>query len=269
MLPKIIHYCWFGKGPLPEEAKKCISSWEKYCPGYEIRRWDETNFDIKCCKYVEDAYKSKKWAFVSDFARFCILYNYGGIYFDTDVEMIKNIDDIVEKGPFMGMEHVGKVNPGLGLGGNKGLDLFKEIIDEYMTSNFYKFPGVQEDENVVGKVTKVLIRKGFQTDLSSIQIVQNIFIYPTEFFAPFDYITKELKITKNTRTIHHYSGTWINKKEIKINELKNESTRCNNRILKKILKLKILILKVDNRINELGIAEFLKYCIWVIRNKSK
>ena len=104
MIPKIIHYCWFGGNPLPELAVKCIESWKKYCPDYEIKRWDESNFDLNCCDYVKEAYRAKKWAFVSDYARFKVLYDEGGLYFDTDVELIKPIDDIIERGPFMGAE---------------------------------------------------------------------------------------------------------------------------------------------------------------------
>ena len=104
MIPKIIHYCWFGGNPLPELAVKCIESWKKYCPDYEIKRWDESNFDLNCCDYVKEAYQAKKWAFVSDYVRFKVLYNEGGLYFDTDVELIKSIDDILAHGPFMGVE---------------------------------------------------------------------------------------------------------------------------------------------------------------------
>lgn len=104
MIPKIIHYCWFGGNPLPELAVKCIESWKKYCPDYEIKRWDESNFDLKCCDYVKEAYQAKKWAFVSDYVRFKVLYDEGGLYFDTDVELIKPIDDILARGPFMGVE---------------------------------------------------------------------------------------------------------------------------------------------------------------------
>lgn len=104
MIPKIIHYCWFGGNPLPELAVKCIESWKKYCPDYEIKRWDESNFDLNCCDYVKEAYQAKKWAFVSDYARFKVLYDDGGLYFDTDVELIKPIDDILARGPFMGVE---------------------------------------------------------------------------------------------------------------------------------------------------------------------
>ena len=104
VIPKIIHYCWFGGNELSELAKKCISSWRKYCPDYEIIEWNESNFDINLCQYVREAYKEKKWAFVSDYARFWILYNFGGIYMDTDVELIKSIDDLVEYGSYMGCE---------------------------------------------------------------------------------------------------------------------------------------------------------------------
>lgn len=104
MIPKIIHYCWFGRGPLPELAQKCITSWKKYLPDYEIKEWNEDNFDVNIIPYTAEAYKAKKYAFVSDYARFWILYKFGGIYFDTDVEVIRPIDDIVERGNFMGFE---------------------------------------------------------------------------------------------------------------------------------------------------------------------
>ena len=103
-IPKVIHYCWFGRNPLPEMAIKCIESWKKFLPDYEIKEWNEDNFDIRINPYVEEAYHMKKYAFVSDFARFWVLYNYGGIYFDVDVELLKPIDDILAKGPFMGLE---------------------------------------------------------------------------------------------------------------------------------------------------------------------
>ena len=102
MIPKIIHYCWFGRNPLPDSAKKCIESWRKFFPEYEIKEWNEDNFDVHLIPYVEEAYNAKKYAFVSDYARFWILYFYGGVYFDTDVEVIRPMDDILAKGGFMG-----------------------------------------------------------------------------------------------------------------------------------------------------------------------
>lgn len=132
MIPKIIHYCWFGGNPLPELAVKCIESWKKYCPDYEIKRWDESNFDLKCCDYVKEAYQAKKWAFVSDYVRFKVLYDEGGLYFDTDVELIKPIDDILACGPFMGVEVGQPIN-----------ERFQAKIDAVM-------PDIDEDTHMEG-----------------------------------------------------------------------------------------------------------------------
>ena len=130
MIPKIIHYCWFGRNPLPESAQKCIASWRKFFPDYEIVEWNEDNFDVRSIPYTAQAYDAKKYAFVSDYARFKILYEHGGIYFDTDVEVIRPFDDILARGAFMGYEIdpkegdiTGYVAPGLGLGVNPGLGL--------------------------------------------------------------------------------------------------------------------------------------------------
>ena len=128
-IPHVIHYCWFGGNPLGENELKCIGSWERFLPGYKIVRWDESNFDVRCCEYVSEAYDAKKWAFVSDYARFKILYDQGGLYFDTDVELIRPIDDLLAEGPFMGFEvdcgsgQQPYVNAGLGLAANSGLSL--------------------------------------------------------------------------------------------------------------------------------------------------
>ena len=132
-IPKIIHYCWFGGKELPESAKKCIDSWKRFFPDYKIKEWNESNFDINYCDYTKEAYEAKKWAFVSDVARFKILYENGGFYFDTDVEVIKSFDDIISNGAFMGFENDKKclVNPGLGLGVEAGNQFYKEMLDLY------------------------------------------------------------------------------------------------------------------------------------------
>ena len=139
MIPKIIHYCWFGGKPLPKLAKKCIASWKKFCPDYEIKEWNESNFDLNSCTYVKEAYDSKKYAFVSDYARFWILHRYGGVYFDTDVELLKSIDDILADGAFMGVENFVaeqnkakiSINPGLGIAAEPGMLIYQEILDFY------------------------------------------------------------------------------------------------------------------------------------------
>lgn len=226
MIPKIIHYCWFGGNPLPVSAKKCIASWRKFLPDYEIKEWNESNFDVNSIPYTAEAYKAKKYAFVSDYARFYILYKYGGLYFDTDVEVIRNMDDIIARGPFMGCEGEAKqsknrlqdaattlgVNPGLGLGVNPGLGLVKEILNIYKDKNFLKSDGTQYDETIVTITTNLLCKKGLRYT-NDIQQVDGVWIYPKEFFCPKDYVTGKLSISKNSRSIHHYSATWIPKEQ--------------------------------------------------------
>lgn len=216
VIPKIIHYCWFGGNPLPDEAIKCIRSWKKYFPDYEIKEWNEHNYKLDSCDYVREAYQAKKWAFVSDYARFDILYKYGGLYFDTDVEVIKPMDDIVEKGSFMGVEsgwyESGSqqvlVAPGLGIAAPAGLALYKEIIDNYKNRHFYKKNGEKDTTTVVHTTTKILEKHGIQVK-GNLALCEDITIYPKEFFCPKDYNTGEVCITPNTRTIHHYSATWL------------------------------------------------------------
>ena len=223
MIPHVIHYCWFGGNPLPELAKKCIASWEKFLPGYEIKEWNETNFDVNCSNYVREAYQAQKWAFVSDYARFWILYNYGGLYFDTDVEVIKPIDDIIEKGAFMGCEVSDKCAPGLGLGVNPGLGLYKEILDSYDSAHFFNENGSYNYLTVVDRVTAILENYGFK-DVNSIQRIADINIYPKDYFCPMDYTTGKLEITSNTRTIHWYDASWLDNK-MKKRHIRNEQIR--------------------------------------------
>ncbi|MEE1059147.1 MAG: glycosyltransferase, partial [Treponema sp.] len=141
MIPKKIHYCWFGGNPLPDFAKRCIESWRKFFPDYEIIEWNEHNYDVHKIPYISQAYNAKKFAFVSDYARFDILYEHGGLYFDTDVEVIKPFDDLVEKGAFAGVECPGKLAAGLGLASPAASPIYKEILDSYKISNFINQDG--------------------------------------------------------------------------------------------------------------------------------
>lgn len=230
MIPRIIHYCWFGGNQLSERELKCIESWKAYCPGYEIREWNECNFDLSCCDYVKEAYRRKKWAFVSDYARFWILYQYGGLYFDTDVELIKSIDDIIAKGPFMGCESqkrnaknnvnnkMIKCAPGLGLGATPNLDIYKEMLDLYQNRHFIRGDGSLDMTTVVEHVSAILEKHGWDRRKSreAIQQVDGIWIYPAEYFCPMDYATGELYITGNTRSVHHYTASWKEKEEIQM-----------------------------------------------------
>lgn len=226
MIPRVIHYCWFGGNPLPEEAVKCIKTWKKYCPQYEIREWNESNFDIMSCEYVREAYKAKKWAFVSDYARFKILYEHGGIYFDTDVELIKTLETLIFKGSFMGCEEGEQllVAPGLGLGAEKKMDIYKEIIDYYECQKFYKNDGTINTDTVVKRVTDILYKYGFKGN-GEIEYVAGINIYPPEFFCPKNYYTGEVNVTSNTVSIHHYDATWYELEEKKDYEFQKFANR--------------------------------------------
>lgn len=215
---KYIHYCWFGGNPLPKDAVRCIESWKKYLPDYKIIEWNEKNFDLATsCTYVRQAYECKKWAFVSDYARFKILYEYGGLYFDTDVEVIKNLDDIIKNGNFMAEEmncfssqtkgDIFRVAPGLGLYAVPGLSIYRRILDVYESSTFLNEKGEFNGKTVVDYTTELLQRYGYKGD-GSIEHVEEINIYPPEYFCPMNPVTGEINITDNTFSIHHYTASW-------------------------------------------------------------
>lgn len=217
-IPKVIHYCWFGGNPLPALAEKCISSWKKYFPGYDIRRWDESNYDVDKIPYTREAYKAKKYAFVSDYARFDILHEYGGIYFDTDVEVIRPMDDIIAAGPFMGCENAynPEVNPGLGLGVNPGQGPYAEILEMYKNLKF----DPEHLTTVVTYVTAYLCTRGLK-NIPGIQEIDGIKIYPKDYFCPIDYKTGQMEITGNTCSIHHFAESWHGSREKLYKTVKN------------------------------------------------
>ena len=247
MIPKKIHYCWFGRNPLPDSALRCIASWKKYLPDYEILEWNEDNFDVNSIQYIAQAYKVKKYAFVSDYARFKILYEHGGLYFDTDVEVIKPMEEIGSRGPFLGFEinpvagktH-GAVNPGLGMGALQGMPLYKSILDYYHNLDFILSDGRQNiSDAVVNITTRELIKEGMQQQ-RGIQSVADIFVYPLDYFNPFDDATGRLNKTHNTYTIHWYSKTWLN-----VNPCRQQISRLVHRLLgvELLAKIKHLILR--------------------------
>ena len=219
MIPKIIHYCWFGRNPLPESALKCIASWRKFFPDYEIKEWNEDNFDVNMIQYTKEAYEAKKYAFVSDYARFWILYKYGGIYFDTDVEVIKTMDDIVERGPFMGIEVPSengtypKVAPGLGLGVTQAHPLYKVLLEMYETLRFKNEDGTLNQKTIVIYNSEVLRENGLNPT-NELQEVAGVWIYPDDYFNPLDSLTGRLELTENTRSIHWYMGSWSDKGQL-------------------------------------------------------
>lgn len=221
MIPKTIHYCWFGRSPLPKSAIKCINSWRKFFPEYEIQEWNEDNFDVNLIPYTAEAYQAKKYAFVSDYARFWILYHHGGIYFDTDVEVIKPMDDIITKGAFMGIEvEAGKDNPyplvapGLGIAVEQKHPFYKKLLDYYLGIHFLNEDGTLNQMTIVRHTSRLLVEEGMKAD-NQLQSVSGIWIYPKDYFNPLNDLTGQLTITSNTRTIHWYSRTWQKNSPVK------------------------------------------------------
>lgn len=229
LIPKVIHYCWFGGKPLDKLGQKCLESWKKYFSDYEIREWNENNFDVNCCRYIKEAYEAKKWAFVSDYVRFKILYEHGGVYFDTDVEAIKPFDKILSAGNFMGCERGSDVvAPGLGMAVAPGLDIIKEILDDYERSSFIKSDGALDLTTIVERTTKILKRHGL-SDTDKIQTIEGIRIYPPEYFCPINMETGKLTITPNTYSIHRFAGSW----EKKSSKFRGKVYRFINRVFGK------------------------------------
>lgn len=213
IIPPIIHYCWFGGNPLSQTAIRCIDSWRKYFPDYEIKEWNEQNFDVNLFSYTQEAYKMGMYAFVSDVARFWILYKYGGLYFDTDVEVIRSFEDIVQERAFMGWETADKnglqyINPGIGIGGMPQNKIFREILKKFESLSFYKKRGVYNSYTMVPLVTDLLIQKGLLRNGKK-QNVQGITIYPSEYFCPMNSITGKITLTPQTHSIHRFTMSWV------------------------------------------------------------
>ena len=210
MIPKTIHYCWFGGNPLPELAQRCIASWRKFLPDYEIREWNESNYDVRKIPYTAQAYDAKKYAFVSDYARFDILYEHGGVYFDTDVEVIKPFTSILQKGAYLGIEKGWQplVNAGLGMAVVPQDCFCKEILESYQDEKFIKPNGAYNQKTVVVRVSKILNKYGFK-EIDTFQVVHGLNIYPSDYFCPKDYRTGDVTVTENTCSIHHYEASWL------------------------------------------------------------
>lgn len=222
-IPKIIHYCWFGGKPLPDSAKKCIDSWKKYFPDYEIKQWNESNFDINLCNYTKEAYEREKYAFLSDVVRLFVIERFGGIYFDTDVEVISDYDDILKKGAFFGLESTGKLATGLGFGAEKNNWLVKAILDDYSNKHFVK-NGREDATPCPITNSRVAIKNGFSLTGNEIETVNGVTVYPRTFFNPKSGYAKQIKYTKDTHSIHHFDGSWLSKQEVHRASLRTKLT---------------------------------------------
>ncbi|MBO4601338.1 MAG: glycosyl transferase [Bacilli bacterium] len=239
-IPKIIHYCWFGNNPMPKIVKDCIKSWETKCPDYKIKLWNENNFDFNENEYVKQAYDAKKWAFVSDFARLFIIYNEGGVYLDTDVELLKKLDSLLEYDAFFAKEDDVNFNTGIGFGAKKHNNIVKKMLDSYNDKKFITKDGYDLTPCPITN-TKVINDLYPNMDLCDKKIIDNVCFLSKEYFCPIDYETGKKKITKNTIAIHHFSQSWLTRKD----KIKHFVKKClilligrNNakKIIKKIKK---------------------------------
>lgn len=219
MIDKVIHYCWFGGNPIPDDLQKCIDSWSIMCPDYRIVRWDETNYDVHKNKYMSDAYKEKKWSFVSDYARIDIIHQQGGIYLDTDVELVKSLDSLLQYDMFCGFEsrddlmdkhgidYEEAVNFGLGYGAVKGHPILKALLDYYDTLNFYNSDGTLNLVACPVYQTKIMKQYGLKANRKK-QVFDNCLVLPSDYLSPKSYLTGKITITENTIGIHHFKVSW-------------------------------------------------------------
>ena len=205
-IPKKIHYCWFGTNPLPKSAIKCINSWKKYCPGYEIIEWNESNFDVNCNEYCRTMYERKRWAFLTDYVRLRVIYENGGIYLDTDVQVIRSLDSLCKNGAYMGIENTGLVATGLGFAAEAGHWFIKENMEYYE-----KLRDFREVRSCPWITTELLTTYGYVKEKQNIQHVAGLTIYPEEYLCPKNERTGITKITKNTYSIHQFDASWYEK----------------------------------------------------------
>lgn len=212
-IPKIIHYCWFGGEEKPTTVVKYINNWKKKLPEYKFYEWNETTFNINKFQFTEEAHRMKKFAFVSDVVRLYALYQYGGIYLDTDVEVIKSFDDLLENQGFAGFEDEAHISTAI-IGARKGNKWIKEQLNYYASRNFIS------DDNELDMITNVqIISKNSTNNFGFIpngkfQNLQDLFtIYPQDYFSPKSPLTGKIMISNNTYTVHHFSGTWVNKND--------------------------------------------------------
>jgi hypothetical protein len=207
-IPKIIHYCWFGGKDKPPIVQKCMESWKKYLPDYQLKEWNEDNFDITCNSYVEQAYKSKKFAFVSDYARVHALYTEGGIYLDTDVEVFKSFNDLLHHDSFWGFEQEYYIATST-IGSEKGNELIKKFLDSYENKSFINEDGSLDDLTNVAIVTKILEGVGLRKNGKYQEIKGLGTFYPQTFFSPYDYINCRKFISDDTYAMHHFYKSWL------------------------------------------------------------
>lgn len=207
MIPKVVHYCWFGRGKKTELVIKCINSWKRILSDYEVKEWNEDNFDLDMYPYAREAYNSCKFAFVTDVVRLYVLYHEGGIYMDTDVEVVKSLDPFLHHCAFLGFESDEDISTGI-MASEKGGLWVKENLNHYVGRHFIKKDGTLDITTNVIVVTDALFLHGLKRDNSYQDFPGFITIYPKDIFSPKSYTDGKIRLTENTVTIHHFAGSW-------------------------------------------------------------
>lgn len=248
-IPKIIHYCWLSNEEFPELVQKCISSWKGKLPDYEIKCWNTDNFDVNVCRYTKEAFQEKKYAFVSDYIRLYALYNEGGIYLDSDIEVLKNFDDLLDNCAFTGFENSHAITAWI-FGSKKGNPLFKEFLDYYVGRPFILSNGEYDLTPNSVPITEMCKNHGLILDGKN-QVLDNIVIYPQDYFCPYNRASEEINITDNTYTIHYFNGAWIP-------ERKKRIVAKRKRIVKKYGKAIGYLYYGASVLQEEGIGQFVK-----------
>lgn len=208
MIPKIIHYCWFGHGPKSALAVKCIDSWKRSLPEYELKEWNEDNFNLNQNRYIKEAYENKKYAFVTDYVRLFALYSDGGIYMDTDVEVIGSFNSFLYHPAFSGFETDGNVPTGM-MGAEKGSIWAKELLDGYQKRTFILPDGSMDLTTNTTVITQYMVSKGLILNNKYQEFANLCAIYPSDYFCPKDHRTGKIRCTENTVCIHHFAGSWL------------------------------------------------------------
>lgn len=236
MIPKKIHYCWIGGNPLPDSAKKCIKSWKKYCPDYEIIEWNESNYDFSSVPYMKEAYDAKKWGFAPDYARLDIIYKHGGIYLDTDVEIVRSFDPLLDLSGFAGFQDDRFVALGLGFGAEAGNPVIKELLDSYRDKRFIG-PDGEADLTPSPKLnTQTLVDKCGLVMNGSFQGLPGMTVFPPEYFCPKAFEDGIIRKTKNTYSIHHFDASWFSDE---LREQMRAGWRHKQRRAKKLRRRKV------------------------------
>ncbi len=222
-IPKIIHYCWFGGAPMPKLARKCLQSWKKYCPDYEIRCWNEENFNLHYNTYVREAYEAKKWAFVADVARLHALVNHGGIYLDTDVELLRSPDDLLHYEAVSGFEAEERLQTGF-MACRPGHEMFRLFLEDYNNRRFIREDGRYDVTTNVERITRHCLAHGLVLNNSQ-QTLGNLMLFPYDYFCPKDWATAAMRLSENTYAIHHFNGSWKPAHEVYLHDTTNKCAR--------------------------------------------